>query len=249
MGAEKWFGTLKLAYKYIIVFLSLLVLVTIAGFIKVLFNNRKLKKARAAELEAGPNQETEELNQREKDEGDLFGIRAIEAGFYAGIAQSQPTSRATSAMSMHHPGTSTSTLVGGNVSPPLMKNQSTNNSVYSLHLGENEANSPPRSVSPSMKLRPSDAELNGRRHHGAVVQRPTQRGQSPTFGDSDSESDSFQSPPSMSPSASPTVLPPAPTNPPTARLPNIPASVLRRESRSPSPEAPYPEVRVYQPSR
>jgi hypothetical protein len=37
-----------------------------------------------------------ELNMREKDEGDLFGIRAIEAGFYGGIAQSAPTSVANS---------------------------------------------------------------------------------------------------------------------------------------------------------
>jgi hypothetical protein len=32
------------------------------------------------------------LNMREKDEGDLFGIRAIEAGFFGGVAQSRPTS-------------------------------------------------------------------------------------------------------------------------------------------------------------
>jgi hypothetical protein len=44
---------------------------------------------KAAELESGPKDDTVELNQREKDEGDLFGIRAIEAGFYAGVARQE----------------------------------------------------------------------------------------------------------------------------------------------------------------
>lgn len=254
-----------------------------------------MKKAKAAELEAGPSQDTVELNQREKDEGDLFGIRAIEAGFYAGVAQSRPTSRAGSVMSMNRPGTSNSTLVGGNVSSPLMKGLSNNNSVLSLHLGGNDASMQQRAASPASKLRPSDAELNGRRHHGAVdmalqvLPSPgfvPQRAPSPTFGGSDSESDGFDSPRSMSPSADPyaqqyvpgatipasyhagdelkvksqaasfnnyspaaSPTPPAPSNPPTTKLPSIPTSALRKESRSPSPEFPYPQVRVYQPSR
>ncbi|KAF2845520.1 hypothetical protein T440DRAFT_522540 [Plenodomus tracheiphilus IPT5] len=303
MGAENWFGNLQLAYKYIIVFLGLLVLVIIAGGIKVLFDRNKLKKAKAAELEAGPKEDTVELNQREKDEGDLFGIRAIEAGFYAGVAQSRPTSRAGSIMSVNHPGMSTSTLVGGNVSSPLMKGQTNNNSVVSLHLGGHDGNSVQRAPSPGTKLRPSDAELNGRRHHGAVdmsLQVPPSPGhapqnqsrgpQSPTFGGSDSESDGFTSPRSLSPSAdvNPQHYTPAPTipmpdalrgtyhpgddsnvksqaasfnnspgpsptpsasrNPPTARLPTIPTSALRNDSRSPSPESANPHVRVYQPN-
>lgn len=36
------------------------------------------------------------LNQREEDEGDLFGIRALEKGFYGGVAQSQQTTPAAS---------------------------------------------------------------------------------------------------------------------------------------------------------
>ncbi|KAH9868071.1 hypothetical protein IAQ61_007378 [Plenodomus lingam] len=215
MGAENWFGNLDLAYKYVVVFVGLLVLVMAAGFIKVLFDRNKLKKARAAELEAGPKEDTVELNQREKDEGDLFGIRAIEAGFYAGVAQSRPTSRAGSVMSIQHPSMSTSTLVGGNVSSPLMKGQMNNNnsSVLSLHLGAPDANPQHRASSPGSKLLPSDAELNGRRHHGAVdmsLQVPPSPsshapqhafggGQSPTFGGSDSESDGFTSPRSLSP--------------------------------------------------
>ncbi|KAH9866503.1 hypothetical protein J1614_008193 [Plenodomus biglobosus] len=305
MGAENWFGNLQLAYKYIVVFLALLCLVMIAGFIKVLFDRNKLKKAKAAELEAGPREDTVELNQREKDEGDLFGIRAIEAGFYAGVAQSRPTSRAGSVMSINHPGMSTSTLVGGNVSSPLMKGQTNNNSVLSLNLGGggNDGNLQPRAPSPGPKLRPSDAELSGRRHHGAVdmsLQVPPSPGhapqnqsrgaQSPTFGGFDSESDGFTSPRSLSPSGDinsqhyapapagpmpdalrgtyhrgdeskvksqaasfnnspgPSPTPSSSGNPPTGRLPTIPTSALRKDSRSPSPESANPHVRVYQPN-
>ncbi|KAI8941919.1 hypothetical protein NX059_000034 [Plenodomus lindquistii] len=256
MGADNWFGDLQLAYKYIIVFLGLLFLTILAGAIKVLFDRNKLKKAKAAELEAGPKEDTVELNQREKDEGDLFGVRAIEAGFYAGVAQSRPTSRAGSVVSVNHPGMSTSTLVGGSVSSPLMKGQTNNNSsVLSLNLGGNDGNSSQRAPSPGTKLRPSDAELNGRRHHGAVdmsLQVPPSPGQAPqhqTFSGSDSESDGFTSPRSLSPSADQHYIPSAPRDPPTVRLPTIPTSALRKDSRSPSPESANPHVRVYQPSR
>lgn len=207
MSATSWFGNLQLAYKYIIVFLALLALVILAGFVKVLFDRRKLKKAKKAELEAGPKEDTLELNQREKDEGDLFGIRAIEAGFFAGVAQSRPTSRAGSIID--HPSMSSSTLVGGNPNSPLMKGHSNNNSVLSLQLGNSkDANSQPRISPPTSKLRPSEAELSGRHNHNGAVDMSLQvppspglpRGPpSPTFGGSDSDSDDFTSPRSMSP--------------------------------------------------
>lgn len=279
-----WFGDLQLAYKYVVIFCALLVLVFCAGLIKVFFDRRKLKQAKKDELETGPTPDTVELNQREKDEGDLFGIRAIEAGFYAGVAQSRPTSRAGSVVG--HPAMSSSTLVGGGggVSSPLMKGQSesNNNSVLSLNLGH-----------PGSKLRPSDAELTGK--HAAVdmsLQVPPSpghpRGQSPSFGgpDSGSSSPRSMSPRSVdfnsqqhasapkiampdalqasyyssqdnarsqaasfnnSPAHSPT--PPSPGNPPAARLPTIPGSALRKDSRSPSPESYRPRVRVEHPSR
>ncbi|KAF1830886.1 hypothetical protein BDW02DRAFT_591533 [Decorospora gaudefroyi] len=292
---SNWFGDLQLAYKYIVVFLSLLVLAILAGFVKVFFDRRKLKKAKQAELEAGPSQDTVELNQREKDEGDLFGIRAIEAGFYAGVAQSRPTSRRGSVID--HPSMSNSTLVGGSASSPLMKAHSNNNSVLSLNLNATKDNGTRRASPPAMKLAPSEAELSGRRNHNGAVDMSLQvpasprlpRGPpSPTFGGSDDGSDGFTSPRSMSPrsadfkpehyapaptvpmpdalkvsyhvgdesgpksqaasfntspSASPT---PSPHSPPTARLPTIPGSALRKESRSPSPEDNYPRVQVHQ---
>jgi hypothetical protein len=169
------------------------------------YNALRLKAhVKKDELESGPKEDTVELNHREKDEGDLFGIRAIEAGFYAGVAQSRPVSRAGSVIG--HPATmSSSTLVGGGVNSPLMKGQSTNASVLSLNLGQGDANSSQRTSHPLSKLRPSEAELTGK--HGAVdmsLQVPPSpghpRGGSPTFGGSeDGYSDGFNTPRSASP--------------------------------------------------
>lgn len=250
---------------------------------KAYLESRLKKFVKKEELEAGPREDTVELNQREKDEGDLFGIRAIEAGFYAGVAQSRPTSRAGSVIGT--PGAmSTSTLVGGSVNSPLMKGQSANASVLSLNLGTNDANAQRRPSPPNMKLRPSEAELTGK--HGAVdmsLQVPASPGVSrgpgsPTFGGSDDgSSDGFRTPDlqqehyapvpksgalqvayhdgpdnaqsqvasfNSSPAQSP---PPHPA--PATRLPTLPSTAHRKESRSPSPESNYPSVRVYQPSR
>jgi hypothetical protein len=165
------------------------------------YNLARLKKLiKVQELETGPKEDTVELNQREKDEGDLFGIRAIEAGFYAGVAQSRPTSRAGSVIG--HPGMSTSTLVGGaSASSPLMKGHSANTSVLSLNLGQD--NSSRRISPPNMKLRPSEAELTGK--HGAVdmsLQVPPSPGipKTQSFGGSDDgSSDGFTTPRSVSP--------------------------------------------------
>jgi hypothetical protein len=96
-----WFGSLDLAYKYSLVFGSALVLTLILGLIKLLADRRKMKKL-MKDLESVPGRKATidhgqpELNMREKDEGDLFGIRAIEAGFYGGVAQSTPNSVANS---------------------------------------------------------------------------------------------------------------------------------------------------------
>ncbi|CAN9337284.1 unnamed protein product [Alternaria alternata] len=262
---SNWFGNLQLAYKYVIVFLSLLALTILAGFIKVMYNRQKLKKAKQTELEAGPKEDTVELNQREKDEGDLFGIRAIEAGFYAGVAQSRPTSRAGSVMG-DNPTMSTSTLVGGSVNSPLMKGQSANNSMLSLNLNANKEPNAKRVSPPTMKLRPSRLSLDGRRNHNGAVDMSLQRGFSasprsmspadlnrqqyaPALTVSHHTGDdgirSQQGSYHNSPGQSPTPL--SPHNPPTAKLPSIPGHALRKESRSPSPEYDYPRVQVHEP--
>ncbi|ORY05170.1 hypothetical protein BCR34DRAFT_491020 [Clohesyomyces aquaticus] len=218
-----WFGNLDLAYKYTIVFLSLLVFTISAGFAKVLYNRRKLKQFVKNEenVEAGARDEQMELNQREKDEGDLFGVRAIEAGFYAGIPQSRPGSAAGSRAGsiVGTPSMSTNTLIGSFTSPKI-QSHSMSSSVTSLPLAHTTdrirdsdtlpgGDSPPRRKSPpAIKLRPSEAELSGRINHNAAVNmnlmvppspvlaRPPQ---SPAFGGSDDGSDDNLTPRSLSP--------------------------------------------------
>ena len=82
------------------IFLSGLVCLTfLAGLIKVWFKKRDLrKKVELAKIEASNKQTDLEklVGERELDEGDLFGVRAIQAGFYGGVSQSTPNSPATS---------------------------------------------------------------------------------------------------------------------------------------------------------
>ncbi|KAF2993439.1 hypothetical protein E8E13_001326 [Curvularia kusanoi] len=211
---SNWFGDLQLAYKYIVVFLALLVLTILAGFVKVFFDRRKLNANIKKDAEAATvKEDTVELtaNQREKDEGDLFGIRAIEAGFYAGVAQSRPTSRAGSIVG--HPNLSSSTLVA-NPNSPLLKPHSQNGSTVSLALaGKNNNNRDSETLPdrrpppPNMKLAPSEAELNGRHNpYDTAVDMSLNVPPSPgfsiqptTFGGSDTDSDGAHSPGTMSP--------------------------------------------------
>jgi hypothetical protein len=181
-------------------------------------------------VEAGSTRDDQvELNRREKDEGDLFGVRAIEAGFYAGIPQSRPTSRAGSIAGS--PMMSTSTLVGG-FNSPKVATHSMASSVTTLPLAHTNpynrdsetlpSNSPPRDKRspPTIKLRPSEAELSGRLNHNNAVNMSLNvppspvlaRGpQSPVFGGSDSgDSDGHASPRSLSPSLRPDHYAPVP---------------------------------------
>jgi hypothetical protein len=161
------------------------------------------KHTKKDELEAGQKEDTVELTQREKDEGDVFGIRAIEAGFYAGVPQSRPGSAMGSrAGSVKGVNMSSSTLVGG-ANSPLMKGHSNSTSVLSLNLNQAQPNTPGR-TSPPLKLRPSEAEITGR--HGAVDMAlrvpasPAQpRNQAQIFSGSDSSSEGYTSHRSMSP--------------------------------------------------
>ncbi|KAF2732111.1 hypothetical protein EJ04DRAFT_344388 [Polyplosphaeria fusca] len=157
-----------------------------------------------------------ELNSREKDEGDLFGVRAIEAGFYAGIPQSRPTSRATSISGSitGTPSMSTNTLIGS-LASPKMHAHSAGSSVTTLPLahtaGGNRdsdtlpSSTPVRKSRPTIKLRPSEAELSGRINHNAAVNMnlvvpPSpvlSRGPSPAFDDG--SDDENNTPKSLSP--------------------------------------------------
>lgn len=133
-----------------------------------------------------------ELTGREKDEGDYFGVRALEAGFYAGVAQSAPNSRANSVVGS--PFMSTSTLVGGGA----LSKDSMNNSVTTLPLAHTRernnssfrdsdtlpsphSESPPRRKSPpAIRLAPSTAELTGRHRLSAAVDMNQNVAPSPT---------------------------------------------------------------------
>ncbi|EON68380.1 hypothetical protein W97_07638 [Coniosporium apollinis CBS 100218] len=181
-----WFGNLGLAWKYTLVFGVLLLATLIAGAIKVMFDRRKLKKhMKLSEIESahGGKEDQVQLNGREKDEGDLFGVRAIEAGFFGGVAQSRPTSLAGTPNSSR-PGTpsmSSHTLVGSFASPKVVAS-TPSASVTSLplvrtHSGINlDAASPSKSrkVPPTISingggLQPSHAQINGRINHSNTV--------------------------------------------------------------------------------
>jgi hypothetical protein len=92
-----WFGDLNLAFKYSLIFGALLLITVILGCMKLIADKRRMNRF-MKDLEAegaakrNSGQSDMNLNMREKDEGDLFGIRAIEAGFFGGVAQSRPTS-------------------------------------------------------------------------------------------------------------------------------------------------------------
>lgn len=183
----------------------------------------------------------------------MFGIRAIEAGFYAGVAQSRPTSRAGSVISNHPGAMSNSTLVGGSASSPLMKGQSTNNSTLSLNLSAaNDATRRP--PPPAIKLRPSEAELSGRHNHMVDMSlqvppspgAPSRDPSSTTFGSYEHDNENFRLSDTMAYDSSSGQ---SPYNPPTTQLPTLPGHALRKESRSPSPENGYPRVQVHEPSR
>ncbi|KAH7061116.1 hypothetical protein B0J12DRAFT_564973 [Macrophomina phaseolina] len=180
-----WFGSLGLAWKYFLVFACLLVLTVVAGLIKVLYNRNKLKRHLTLKAEQS-REETDRLalNERSKDEGDLFGVRALEAGYYGGVAQSRPSSPSPSSMGgSRHPSISTNTLIGSAASPtPKLISPAT--SVTHLPNTRNTTaeaplktpSSPPhRNPPPALRLEPSQAELNGRKNHGTVevtVQQP-----------------------------------------------------------------------------
>lgn len=141
-----------------------------------------IKKAEKLEA-SGAREERVELNARELDEGDLFGVRAIQSGYYGGVAQSRPVSAAGS----HSPEQSSSnTFLGSHPSPNLIATTPMS-SVTSLPLDARQASSPrqspslpigvgrtatthrpiPRPIKPG--LRPSEAELSGRINHDPAV--------------------------------------------------------------------------------
>ncbi|KAF1808615.1 hypothetical protein P152DRAFT_214876 [Eremomyces bilateralis CBS 781.70] len=174
-----WFGNLGLAYKYCLVFGSLLLGTLVLGCIKLLFDRKKLKEhiRKQDEERANKKDDTVELNTRERDEGDLFGVRAIEAGYFGGVYQSRPTSEVNTPSRAMSPSASQNTLVAEQLSQKLREIPSSASSVRSLAINEH-SRSASRDVEsttqrrqlPHLVLRPSEAELSGRiNHNGSAV--------------------------------------------------------------------------------
>ena len=145
----------------------------------------RLKKhiTRANLESAGKEEERVELNQREPDEGDLFGIRAIQSGYFGGVAQSRPTSVAGSTSP---DGSASNTLLGSHPSPkvgshspmssvttlPLEPRRSSPLAHKAISAEDLDVPSTPKRKAPTplkSTLQPSDAELFGRVNHDPAV--------------------------------------------------------------------------------
>jgi hypothetical protein len=108
------------------------------------------------------------MEQEALGERDLFGVRAIEKGFYGGVAQSAPTSAATS------PQLSATSTIGDINGSPLSPSSSGDSIIPELSLSAPSL-SPLLSNAKSVKalrLQPSDAEMSGRRNHDPAVYGP-----------------------------------------------------------------------------
>ncbi|KAL3418841.1 hypothetical protein PVAG01_09062 [Phlyctema vagabunda] len=91
------FADISLANKFGIILGILIFLTFVAGFVKVYLNRKRLIKAtRQAGMEVAKGHNAEKYNAKKFMEGDLFGVRAIENGYFGGVAQSnsRPTSPA-----------------------------------------------------------------------------------------------------------------------------------------------------------
>lgn len=164
-------------------------------------SHRLAKFVKKSKMEAAApqeHQETQELNARQMEEGDLFGIRALQSGYFGGVAQSRPVS----------PTGSTISNPFQTPASPSLVSQSPNSSVKDLPLLQVRQPSPtppqlgmprgfllrsestrvlspiPRHLSPRPHIRPlqpSEAELSGRINHDPVVNMSTDNPPSPFF--------------------------------------------------------------------
>lgn len=121
-----------------------------------------------------------ELNKRELDEGDLFGIRAIQSGYFGGVAQSRPSSVAGDLEGEQS--SASNTLLGSQPSPKIGAT-SPMSSVLTLPLEARHSSSPLRKTVISTNddrsqtsranakslLQPSNAELHGSINHDPAV--------------------------------------------------------------------------------
>lgn len=197
---------------------SLFLAVILAGVCKVMYNKRRfvtetgssrylanhpnrLKKyTKQAQLEAanGGHDERLELNKRELDEGDLFGIRAIQSGYFGGVAQSRPSSINGDHSPEGEQSSASNTLLGSHPSPKVGA-ASPMSSVLTLPLEARHSSSPlrknvvstndgrPSTASRAKStLQPSDAEVAGSINHDPAVNMHLNVPPSPTAPSQDS---------------------------------------------------------------
>lgn len=173
-----------------------------------------------ADLEAAEKKgKQSEPNTRELDEGDLFGIRAIESGYFGGVTQSRPTSAAGTHSPSHSPsGSFSRTSMGSRPSPKILST-SPSGSVVNLAMGSRRCSSPlakhvisradndldpnnskrTRPDPASSRLGPSSAGYHGRTKRDPAVHMSWNVPPSPTndaspVSDSLSGSNGFRSP-------------------------------------------------------
>ncbi|KAF7909656.1 uncharacterized protein EAF01_003374 [Botrytis porri] len=155
-----WFGNQDLSAKFGIVLGGAIFIVLSAGLIKVWLNKRKLaRNIQIEELEKA-NSTQERLNVEELGEGDLFGVRAIERGFFGGVSQSRSNSPAQSMFGS--PSTTAVDLTETSRALEAMRGPSAaSSSEISLSRRSSEV-SAPKSIKhkPSpLRLQPSEAEI------------------------------------------------------------------------------------------
>ncbi|TGO52909.1 hypothetical protein BOTNAR_0310g00030 [Botryotinia narcissicola] len=155
-----WFGNQDLSAKFGIVLGGAIFIVLSAGLIKVWLNKRKLaRNIKIEELEKA-NSTQERLNVEELGEGDLFGVRAIERGFFGGVSQSRSNSPAQSMFGP--PSTTAVDLTETSRALEAIRGPSAaSSSQISLSSHSSEV-SAPKSIKhkPSpLRLQPSEAEI------------------------------------------------------------------------------------------
>jgi len=182
------FGKISLANSFGIVLGGLVLCAFGAGLIKLCINKRRLKRdQKIADAEA-----LSKVNDREKftgvkmHEGDLFGVRAIEAGFYGGVSQSRSNSPAPDRVSPSSTMlTDWSQSAKSANSSPLNSPRATKKKPSPLRLSDDQsyqssATSPQGTMSPY--LSPTASQKSSKSQHGGVMppspgapqkQRPT----------------------------------------------------------------------------
>ncbi|KAK8254081.1 hypothetical protein IWZ00DRAFT_487455 [Phyllosticta capitalensis] len=161
-----WWTDLGLNWKYCLVFMVLIVATLVVGALKWLYTRLNKLSVEKSEKTRIDNDRLA-FAQRNKDEGDLFGVRALEAGYFGGVSQSRPASQCTS----RNTSISGNTLIGTSPTPKLISPAASVSKLPRVKTNDSSKSLPSilRGTAPlQMKLQPSEAELNGWKKHGGL---------------------------------------------------------------------------------